>query len=144
MSIAYLDSSVILRRLLRDPHAWIHWHVWQRCYTSEIARLECLRMLDRRRLQGMLTDVEIAKMIRWLGEFFESLDCIRLTPAVLQRASQSFPTVVGTLDAIHLASAILLKENSKAPLIFLTHDVQQGLAAQAIGFDCRGFSLAQA
>jgi len=36
----------------------------------------------------------------------ETLAIYPLSERILQRASESFPTVVGTLDAIHLATAL--------------------------------------
>ena len=46
------------------------------------------------------------------------------------------PTVVKTLDAIHLASAMFLAERSSEEVVFATHDRQQSLAARALGFRC--------
>ena len=47
-------------------------------------------------------------------------------------------TVVRTLDAIHLASAIMFRERRAVPLTFATHDVQQATSARALGFPCIG------
>jgi hypothetical protein len=44
------------------------------------------------------------------------------------------PTTVKTLDAIHLASAIVLRDRRGIDLIFATHDDQQATAARALGF----------
>jgi hypothetical protein len=44
------------------------------------------------------------------------------------------PTVVRTLDALHLASALLLREQQNEAPLFATHDVQQSVAARALGF----------
>jgi hypothetical protein len=46
------------------------------------------------------------------------------------------PTVVKTLDAIHLASAAAMRERRGTDLLFATHDAQQGTAARALGFSC--------
>ena len=63
---------------------------------------------------------------------------IRLTGTVLRRASQPMATVVKTLDAIHLASALLFEEQRQAGLLFATHDRRQGLAARALGLHVVG------
>jgi hypothetical protein len=47
-------------------------------------------------------------------------------------------TVVKTLDAIHLASPMLLGERRGVELSFATHDRQQARAARAVGVDCIG------
>jgi hypothetical protein len=44
------------------------------------------------------------------------------------------PTIVRTLDAVHLASAIVLRERRNMDLQFATHDAQQAIAARALGF----------
>ncbi|MCU0723319.1 MAG: hypothetical protein MUC63_06855 [Planctomycetes bacterium] len=48
------------------------------------------------------------------------------------------PTVVKTLDALHLASAMLFRENRAEEVVFATHDGRQSLAARALGFRCEG------
>lgn len=47
-------------------------------------------------------------------------------------------TAIGTLDAIHLASALLFRERRNAPVLFATHDRRQATAARARGFECVG------
>ena len=66
------------------------------------------------------------------------IGCIRLTRIVLVRASLPMPTVVGTLDAVHLASALLFREQRGESLVFATHDVQQATGARSLGFAVAG------
>ena len=47
------------------------------------------------------------------------------------------PTFVKTLDAIHLASALLLAERRAGGLVFGTYDLRQATAARVLGFDVR-------
>ena len=47
-------------------------------------------------------------------------------------------TAVKTLDALHLASALLSQERRGVALVFATHDAQQATAARALGFECVG------
>ncbi|MCX7037611.1 MAG: hypothetical protein NT005_00455, partial [Spirochaetes bacterium] len=57
-----------------------------------------------------------------------------LGPAVKRRAAGPFPTVIGTLDAIHLASAILWEEaEPNSDFSLLTYDKQLALCARALG-----------
>ena len=46
------------------------------------------------------------------------------------------PTIVKTLDAIHIATASLIQERLHSQLVFITHDQQQAKAARALGFAC--------
>jgi hypothetical protein len=45
---------------------------------------------------------------------------------------------LGTLDALHLATAVLWREMSRADLVMATHDTALGLAARAHGFPVVG------
>jgi hypothetical protein len=60
------------------------------------------------------------------------------TRLVLARAALPMATPVKTLDALHLASALLWRERRTPDLIFATHDPQQARAACALGFPCVG------
>jgi hypothetical protein len=51
-------------------------------------------------------------------------------------------TVVKTLDALHVATALLLSERRGLDLTFATHDAQQATAARALGFACVGLNRA--
>ena len=62
---------------------------------------------------------------------------ILFTNQVFQRASETFPTVVGTLDAIHLATALSIREIENVDLL-LTHDSQLATAAKSLGFEVMG------
>ena len=138
--IVYLDTSVILRKLLGEKGSLADWGDWQACYTSAVAHVETMRVLDRLRLQGKLTDAELAHVVTAARETWAAVVVVALSDAVLASAAQSFPTVLGTLDAIHLSSAILLVESRKAPLCLLTHDARLGIGAQAVGIESRGFA----
>ncbi len=57
---------------------------------------------------------------------------------VFNRAAQPTPTELGTLDAIHLASALLWKDEMRLDLFMATHDIALGLAAKAHGIKLIG------
>ncbi len=63
-----------------------------------------------------------------------SLELVELDEVVLERAAQPMPTELGTLDALHLATAVLWRDMSSADLVMATHDAALGLAARAHGF----------
>ena len=63
---------------------------------------------------------------------------IPLRRPVLRRAALPMATTVGTLDALHLASALLFRERHDVALVFATHDDRQAMAARALGFECAG------
>jgi predicted nucleic acid-binding protein len=135
----YVDTSVILRILFREPNPVEVWGNWERAFSSSLWRVEALRNVDRLRLSGNLFDEEVADLVREIRVVHETLAIHPLTEKILQRASESFPTVVGTLDAIHLATALAITEVEPIDLL-LTHDGQLGTAARSVGFTVVGAS----
>ncbi len=136
--IAYLDTSVLLRVLLGQASRLKQWGTWERAYASELSGVEARRVIDRLRLDGALDDESVAAAQESLTALESSVGQIRLTRIVLRRASLPMATAVKTLDALHLASALLLQERRDLSLVFATHDVQQATAARALGFTCIG------
>jgi uncharacterized protein len=131
--IAYVDTSVVLRHLLGQPEA-IDWKYWQAAVTSEILGVEVRRVMDRLRLDSILDDEGVAQARQEFTRMERSLSLIALTRTVLHRAALPMPTVVKTLDALHLASAMLYQERRGEELAFATHDHQQATGARALGF----------
>jgi predicted nucleic acid-binding protein len=94
---------------------------------------ESLRTLDRLRLRADLSDKEVATRRATILALVNSLELVEIDTVVLARATQPMPTELGTLDAIHLATALLWKETTGAGLIMVTHDGALALGAQAHG-----------
>lgn len=136
----YLDTSAVLRALLGDGDPLPEWGKWDRAYTSELMGVEARRAIDRLRLERALDDQGLADAHQALVATERAIGVIRLTPDVLRRAGQPMPTVVKTLDAIHLASASLFAERRESGLFFGTHDRSQSTAARAFGFKVVGIS----
>lgn len=136
--IVYLDTSVLLRVVLRQAGRLAGFGEWDRAYCSELLGVEARRVLDRIRLEGALDDVGLAAAHQQVARAERTFGVVRVTPAILRRASLPMPTVTKTLDAIHLATALVLSERQRIDLTFVTHDVQQSLAARALGFHCIG------
>jgi predicted nucleic acid-binding protein len=136
--IVYLDTSTVLRVVLRQPVRLRGWGDWEEAYVSEILGLEARRAIDRLRLDSALDDEGVAQAHQELSLLERSLGRIPLTRPVLERASRPMATAVKTLDAIHLATALLLQERTGMALVFATHDHQQATGARALGFECVG------
>jgi predicted nucleic acid-binding protein len=135
----YIDTSVILRILFREPSPVEVWGKWDRALSSALWRVEALRNVDRLRLSGDLSDEDVADLVREIRTVHETLAIYPLTERILQRASETFPTVVGTLDAIHLATALAMRQVEPIDLL-LTHDGQLATAARSVGFAVLGVS----
>lgn len=133
----YLDSSVLLRVVLHQPKQLERWGS-MRGISSAIVQVECLRTLDRFRLIEDLGAEQIARQRDKILAALQELEIVEITRAVLNRASEPLPAVLGTLDAIHLATALLWREEHDEDLALATHDTALGTAARAYGFEVVG------
>ena len=132
--IAYLDSSVVLRVVLGQPGALSEWRSIDSGIASAILEVECLRTLDRLRFVEGIPESDIARRRETVYHILDAVTVVEATRPVLARASQPLPVSLGTLDAIHLATALLWRELSAAELVMATHDAALGLAARSVGF----------
>jgi predicted nucleic acid-binding protein len=133
----YFDSSVVLRVVLGERNRLTEWARASQAITSEVTRVECLRALDRLRLDGGMPDRELSKRRAATLTVLSGMEAVRLNRAVLARAAEPFPTRVRTLDAVHVASAMLASARLPA-LRFATHDVDLAAAAAAEGLPVLG------
>ena len=132
----YIDSSVVLRVLKGQKYAWKEWGRWEKAYSSTLIRVECRRFLDRMRLEQHWNDDDVAVAGSQLRRLERVITKVRFTAAIVERAAAPMPTVIKTLDAIHIATANLIRERLQPNLLFVTHDQQQAKSARALGFDC--------
>lgn len=121
----YLDSSALLKLLRAEAETtalqeWLTLHHEQSLITSELGRVEVLRAARR---VGARVQAE-ARVL--LGE----LDLVPLDRAVQDVASEIGDPLLRTLDALHLASAVLLAEHLTA---FVAYDHRLAGAAQSEG-----------
>lgn len=130
---AYLDSSVILRLVLGQRGRLKEWRRIREGVASALVEVECLRTLDRLRLREGIDDDQIAARREAVFRLLERVHVVEPAGPVLSRASQPFPVPLGTLDAIHLATALLWREGRTADLVMATHDEALGLAARSCG-----------
>ncbi len=136
--IAYVDASVLLRLALGQSNALAEWPKIRRGVSSSLVKTESLRTLDRLRLRAKLPDAEVAIRRAAILTLLESIEVVDLDGTILDRASQPMPTELGTLDAIHLATALLWKEMTGMELSLATHDEALGLGAKAHGLPVVG------
>ena len=133
----YVDSSVLLRVVLGEPRRVRIWSRITNAVASELVRLECLRTIDRARIRLHLEDLEVAARRTAVLEAIEAFHLVPVDTRILERATEPFPTMLGALDAIHLASALLVQERFE-DLSVATHDEELALAARAVGFRVHG------
>jgi len=131
---SYVDSSVLLRRILDEPDPLASWTRISDPFTSELTRIECLRTLDRARVQGRIADRTLAQVRRSILQTLAGFTIVELDERIKGRAADPFPTLIRTLDAIHLATAIAVRGDA-SDIAFATHDRELAIAAESLGFD---------
>jgi predicted nucleic acid-binding protein len=136
--IAYIDSSVLLRLVLRQPGALKEWSSVEEGVTSALTQVECLRTLDRLRIVERIPDGALASRREAIFGLLATLSVVEVAGVILDRAAQPLPTALGTLDAIHLATAQLWRERAAIELTMATHDTALANAARSLGMPIVG------
>lgn len=136
--IAYVDTSVLMRYLLGQPNTLAEFVRIERPIASKLLKVEGLRTLDRLRTRGLLLEKEFVRAAEELRDSIDAVEWIEISDAILDRVGGNFAIALGTLDAIHLSSAMLWRERAKLDLHFLTHDETLGRAARSLGFQVLG------
>jgi predicted nucleic acid-binding protein len=133
----YVDTSVLLRVVLGEPGVLAEWTTIDLAVASELTRVEALRTIDRARIVVQLPDEEVALRREAVLAILGGFHIAGVNATVLERAADPFPTLVRTLAAIHLATALLVRAEHE-DLLFATHDRQLATAARAVGFQVLG------
>lgn len=136
--IAYVDCSIVLRVVLGQEGKLREWNEIDLGVSSALVEVECLRTLDRFRLANGLSDREVASRRAAIFRILEEIEIVELTRTVLSHAAHPTPVALGTLDAIHLATAMLWRQHSGESMALATHDRNLALAAESMGFEVLG------
>jgi predicted nucleic acid-binding protein len=141
--IAYIDASVLLRIVLRQPSPLENWDHLTLGVTSALLAVECQRGIDQLWHRGELTEDDVAEKRVLIKTFVTRLDVHPIDEHVLEIASQSLPTPLATLDAIHLSTALLYRaaHRDEGRVYFATHDRALARAAHAMHFDVIGVTV---
>ena len=138
--IAYVDSSVLLRIVLGQAGALKEWKSLRTGVASALVEIECLRTLNRLRLRSGIPDHEVATRREAIFRVLQSIEVVEPSRPILAQAAQPLPTELGTLDSIHLATALSWRAGSGADLVMATHDVALGIAARSFGLRVIGIA----
>ncbi len=88
--------------------------------------------------QGSLSTDEAAFRLAAVKDWLEAVDLVLLQRPILGRAAEPFPTPLGTLDALHLATALVWRDRMRQELVLATHDRGLAIAARAFGIKVLG------
>jgi len=102
---------------------------------SDLTLIECDRVMLRAAALGELTEAEAADRRAHLTAAASHWQILRIAPEIVERARQPFPgEPIRTLDAIHLASALVAR-TAIAGLTLLSLDDRVRKAGKKLGLD---------
>lgn len=95
------DTSVLFRYLLSGDEDFKRVKEFEKVGSSELLFIESSRVLHRYRIEAAITDNQLEEAITHLKEVYDALYIFEMNSRIKQRAAGAFPTIIGTLDAIH-------------------------------------------
>jgi predicted nucleic acid-binding protein len=135
--VLYIESSAVLAWLLGEPPAkriLDILHAAEQVVSSALTPVECARGLTRARLLERLTSIQELAALQLLDQAESMWHIQELTAQVLARAREPMPgDPVRTLDALHIASAIVLRDGL-GPISMLSLDARVRACATGLGF----------
>lgn len=123
MAATYLDSSAIVKLAVREAESVALRRYLRRrrpLVSSSLARTEVLRALLPAGDQAISAGRKV----------LARLDLVRINNLVLDAAAALLPVEIRSLDAIHLATAALLREDLST---LITYDDRMAEAAKRLG-----------
>jgi predicted nucleic acid-binding protein len=133
---AYFDTSVVVKRYVREPSSAVARTLLRRyrCLSSAILPVEVVSALNRRRAVGDLATADFTAILTRLDEDRRRWELIPVTGPVLSLAEDLVHrNVLRALDAIHLAAALTFRSTSGLRVPFVTADGRQRIAAEPAG-----------
>lgn len=136
----YLDSSVLVRIVAGQAQPLAEWESIVAPVASVLIEVEVPRALDRLRQAGDMEEADAVAAAERGRAALRAFRLMEIDAAVRLRASGPFAVQVRSLDAIHLASALLWHEaHADEELVVATHNERLARAARAHGLSVVGW-----
>jgi predicted nucleic acid-binding protein len=133
----YAETSAVLRWLLADADGENIRAVLAaagKVVSSRLTSIEARRVVRRAEREGRITGAEAADVLAVFAQAASTWAIVEITDEIARRAEEAFPREpVRTLDAIHLASALVLRQ-SFPDLAVLSSDERVSANAALLGF----------
>jgi len=133
----YAETSAVLRWLFAETDgATVRaaLETASKVVTSRLTSIETRRVVQRAEREGRVTAAQAADLRAIFAQAASTWAVLEISDEVARRAEAGFPVEpVRTLDAIHLASALLLRE-ALPDLAIVTADERVRANAHALGF----------
>lgn len=134
MSLAYFDTSALVKNYIREAgSSRVRGLLTSYEFlSSAITPIELHSAVQRRRRQGEITQPNYNSIVSRLAKDRSYWQLVEVVPQILSKAEELVkPANVRTLDAIHIASAIIIQDSLTTPLPFISADERQLAAAQS-------------
>lgn len=143
MSLAYFDTSALVKNYVREAGSSRLRALLGRYgfLSSAITPIELQSALQRRLRQRDIPLPHYDAILSQVTNDRSYWQLVEAIPLVLHRAEQLTKTEsVRTLDAIHIASAMVVQESFPAPIPFVSADERQIAAARSCGLNVIAFA----
>jgi predicted nucleic acid-binding protein len=133
VSLAYFDTSALVKNYVREAGSSRVRGLLTRYefLSSSITPIELQSAVQRRHRQREITQANYNSIISRVAQDRSYWQLVEVVPQLLSKAEELVKTDnVRTLDAIHIASAIIIQESFSTPLPFISADERQLAAAQ--------------
>src|SRR5262249_28413379 len=121
MSLAYFDTSVLVKNYIQEVGSRRARELLEayEFLSSSIAPIELHSAVRRRRREGEMTRQNYSSILARVKQDRVFWQLVEPVPVVLGKAEELVAAYdVRTLDALHLASAIVIQDSINAPLPF--------------------------
>jgi predicted nucleic acid-binding protein len=135
--IVYAETSAVLQWLFAEDRGEAVRATLaeaQKVVSSRLTMIEARRVVRRAEREGRVTAAQAADVLAVLAQAASTWALLEISETVARRAEEGFPTEpVRTLDAIHLASALLLRQAFPDLMVMTTEERVRSNAA-LLGF----------
>ena len=134
MSLAYFDTSALVKIYIHEAgSSRVRGLLTSYEFlSSAITPIELHSAVQRRRRRDEITQPNYNSIVSRLAKDRSYWQLVEVVPQILSKAEELVKTAnVRTLDAIHIASAIIIQDSFTTPLPFISADERQLAAAQS-------------
>lgn len=124
--ILYCDTSALIKRYVEEEGTEIVDRLWSASLgiaTSVVAFAETASTFSRKLREGILTEREYVTTLKMFKTDFDSFILVSVTPmlnSMIERLVMEYP--LRGFDAIHLSSALMIKDSGSLPIQFACFD----------------------
>lgn len=135
-SFAYFDTSTWLKLYVRENGSEEARNLARnyRLLSSALLLTESFAALSRKRTIGEMDGKKFNRLVRTMKADSRYLEIINISDSVLDKSQEIvLNSAARTLDAIHIASALIFQSMAEIPVTFITSDRKQYEVAQEKG-----------